>query len=383
MIVGLALILPAAATSEVTTPVAEASGRSCTGWKSTTNPPKSIRVYRNATGKVEVVNFRRYVEVVTASEWGSHLPMAAIEAGAVAVKQWAWNRALAGRHRPSYVANGQCYDVTDGTRDQLYKPERKLPNAKIKSAVANTWDITVRKGGKFFQTGYRRGSKVPCGRDADNVRLYARSVIDCARQGKSRAQIQAIYYGPTLTIHSSRGVVAASQPKPAATPKPEPKSTPKPKAQATPKPEPKATPKPKAQATPKPEPKATPKPRPQPTPTPTPDPTLVIHEALAPGPDGDPLTPDGPIAPMPVPSVDLHAMALTASTNAEPWALACELIRAELGEEAAAYLDAMPVNLSCAEIVVSWVPSRRGMQIDRPTPMAAGGPAVGMERLVF
>jgi hypothetical protein len=339
VLVGLALIVPAAATSEVTTPVAEASGRSCTGWKSTTNPPKSIRVQRKATGKVEVVDFRRYVEVVTASEWGSHLPKAAIEAGAVAVKQWAWNRALAGRHRPSYVtSNGTCYDVTDTTRDQLYRPERKLPSAKIKSAVANTWDITVRKDGRFFQTGYRRGNNVACGRDADGVRLYARSVIDCARQGKSRAEIQRIYYGPTLTIHSSRGVIAASQPRPAATPKPEPKATPKPepkatpkpKPQATPKPEPKATSKPKPQATPKPEPKATPKPKPQatpapkpkstprptPAPAPAPEPELVMHEALMPAPDGYPLVPIALVAPMPVPTIDIdNAVTLSVLTD--------------------------------------------------------------------
>jgi hypothetical protein len=307
VLVGLALIVPAAATSEVTTPVAEASGRSCTGWKSTTNPPKSIRVQRKATGKVEVVDFRRYVEVVTASEWGSHLPKAAIEAGAVAVKQWAWNRALAGRHRPSYVtSNGTCYDVTDTTRDQLYRPERKLPSAKIKSAVANTWDITVRKDGRFFQTGYRRGNNVACGRDADGVRLYARSVIDCARQGKSRAEIQRIYYGPTLTIHSSRGVIAASQPRPAATPKPEPK--------ATPKPEPKATPKPKPQATPAPQPKSTP--RPTPAPAPAPEPELVMHEALMPAPDGYPLVPIALVAPMPVPTIDIdNAVTLSVLTD--------------------------------------------------------------------
>ncbi|HVM29456.1 MAG TPA: SpoIID/LytB domain-containing protein [Candidatus Limnocylindrales bacterium] len=336
--VGLALLVPAAATSEVTTPPVEAGGRSCTGWKSTTVPPDTIRVYRNATGRVEVVGFRRYVEVVTASEWGSHLPMAAIEAGAVAVKQWAWSRALAGQHRPSYVARGKCYDVTDTTRDQLYKPERKQPNARIKKAVARTWDISVRKGGRFFQTAYRRGNKVACGRDADNVRLYARSVIDCARRGKSRAEIQRIYYGPTLTIHSSGGVVAATQQKPAATPKPEPtpKATPKTEPKATPGSEPKTTAKPGA--APSPEPRATRNlsttnaqpASPQPSPGRPPEPELTMHEALLPGPDGEPLAPTALVAPMPVPQIDQYAAATLSAGDddvRDPVAVAAPLRR--------------------------------------------------------
>jgi hypothetical protein len=271
-LIAVALLFPAAAATGVSTESVVASDGSCTNWSSRTVPPDTIRVLRRS-GKIEQVGFRRYVEVVMASEWPNHLPRAALETAAVAVKQYGWSHALAGRGK--FTGNGRCYDVTDTTRHQLYKPETRSPGSNITRAVKSTWDISVRKGGQFFQTGYRRGDNVACGRDADGRKLFARSVIDCARKGKSRAQIQAIYYGNDLTIHSGGGVVAskpASQPAPKATPKP------------TPKPTPKATPKPTPRPTPKPTPKPTPRPTPKPTPTPTPE--LTTEQALEALPEG-------------------------------------------------------------------------------------------------
>ncbi|CAN5585716.1 hypothetical protein BH23CHL7_BH23CHL7_16390 [soil metagenome] len=259
-LIAVALLFPAAAVTGLGSGSVAASDGSCTNWSSRNVPPETIRVLRRS-GKIEQVGFRRYVEVVMASEWPDHLPRAALETAAVAVKQYGWSHALAGRGK--FTSNGRCYDVTDTTRHQLYKPETRSPGSNITRAVKSTWAISVRKGGQFFQTGYRRGDNVACGRDADGRKLYARSVIDCARKGKSRVQIQAIYYGSDLTIHSGGGVVAskaASQPAPKATPK------------ATPKPTPKATPKP------------TPRPTPRPTPTPTPE--LTTEQALEALPEG-------------------------------------------------------------------------------------------------
>lgn len=221
---------------------------SCTGWQSRERPPQTIRVGLG-DGSVQVIDFQRYVEIVTASEWPSYLPTAAIEAGATAVKQYAWSKALAGNHRPSYYNRaGKCFDVTDDTRDQVFRPHRVVTD-KIKQAVRDTWGLHLRRHGQFFMTGYRTGSKVRCGADADGTRLYARSVIDCARRGLSRQQIQFKYYGRSLTLHWSDGRVisfrgsqsAASVPA-TSTSTPKPKPQPKPAVRPRPAPEPASTP---------------------------------------------------------------------------------------------------------------------------------------------
>ena len=173
-----------------------------TRWASRVVPPKKISVLRTATGKVQNVSFRRYVAVVMASgEWPTRLQPATLETGAVATKQYAWYYALAGNHRPDYVNNkGTCYDVRDDTQDQLYRPERASPTRKQQDAIDRTWAITLRKGGRFFLTGYRAGSRKKCASDANGWKLFARSVETCAKQGWSRGRIQRAYYDPGLTI---------------------------------------------------------------------------------------------------------------------------------------------------------------------------------------
>jgi hypothetical protein len=132
------------------------------------------------------VPFRKYVGVVTAREWPYWLPVAARRVGAIAVKQYGWYFTLAGHHRTGFVnSNGKCYDVTDSTRDQLYKPEKTTVGRRIWRAVDYTWSISLRKNGNFFMTGYRYGADVRCGADADGRLLYERSVVDCAHRGKS------------------------------------------------------------------------------------------------------------------------------------------------------------------------------------------------------
>lgn len=243
LLLGAALVVPAAAVPAAETVFA---GGSCTGWSSTSRPPESIRVLRTS-GRVEVVDFKRYVQVVTAKEWPSYIPQAAIEAGAAAVKQFGWVKAMAGNHRPSYVTSGgKCYDVEDGTRDQLYKPELANVTTDVRRAVDSIWGLTLRKDGKFFETGYRTGTSSRCGRDANGRLLYARSVIDCARRGMSREEIQFRYYGRNLTLHWSDGRVisargersSGNQPAPTPSTAPEPTTAPARVPDPTPSPSP-------------------------------------------------------------------------------------------------------------------------------------------------
>ena len=240
-LLALAVLVPVYAASA---PAPVMAGGSCTGWKSITVPPDTIRVGRS-DGTVDEVPFRRYVGKVMGLEWPSWLPRVALQVGAVAVKQYAWYHAMEGNHRYGFVnSRGRCYDVVDSTRDQLYKPEKVRVGAKIWAAVDRTWGLTLRKNGKFFMTGYRYGADVRCGRDADGWHLYERSVVDCAKRGRTMREIQGRYLNPGLTWHdSSEGALTSltqtnTQPKSTSSTTPEPKRAPRPDQRVGPAPAP-------------------------------------------------------------------------------------------------------------------------------------------------
>lgn len=197
--ISAAVLLPAGLMAAPGALASAAPGGDCRPWTSTTTPPDYIRVLRNQSGRIDRVPFRRYVVTVLGKEWPSYLPQAVVEAGAVAVKQYAWFHALRG---PRHTADGRCFDVRDGTGDQLYKPHRSRVREDHYRAVEVTWGVALYKDGKLFMTGYRRGNKHRCGRDATGWKLYARSASRCAYGGKSYLQILRIYYGPNLDIES-------------------------------------------------------------------------------------------------------------------------------------------------------------------------------------
>jgi hypothetical protein len=174
-----------------------ASPNSCSSWSSTTRPPTHIRVLKRSTGRVVRVPFKSYVVTVMGKEWPSYLPQPVVEAGAVAVKQYGWYHAMGRSH---VSRRGQCYDVTDGVRDQLYKPGKARVRPDHHRAADKTWGVRLIKNGKLFMTGYRRGSARPCGRDHTGWKLYARSAVRCARAGHNYLSILRRYYGPNLEI---------------------------------------------------------------------------------------------------------------------------------------------------------------------------------------
>ena len=59
-------------------------------------------------------------------------------------------------------------------------------------------------------TGYRRGDKVKCGRDATGYKLFARSATQCAYSGHDWRQILRTYYGPGLDIVGGGGTSSTS-----------------------------------------------------------------------------------------------------------------------------------------------------------------------------
>lgn len=204
---GLSLLLPAGLFIASEVAAGASDGGDCSRWTSTTRPPDYIRVYRNRSGRIDRVPFRRYLVVVLGKEWPSYLPQALIEAGAVAAKQYAWYHVLQG---PRRLKDGRCFDVRDGIQDQLYKPHRSRVRQDHYHAVDATWDVTLIKNDRFFMTGYRRGDRGRCGRDANGWKLFARTGTRCARSGKDFLQILRIYYGPELAIHRDGERLSAS-----------------------------------------------------------------------------------------------------------------------------------------------------------------------------
>jgi hypothetical protein len=177
---------------------------SCTGWKDSYAPPTTIRVlrsYGSASGTVQTVDFRAYVNNVMAWEWPSTYPTASLRAGAIAVKQYGWYFTM--HYRGGTSASGACYDVKDTTSDQIYRPETRSASSTHLAAVSATWGMTIRRTkdgvvGTFILTGYRSGSITSCGAEKTGYLLYAKGVYDCGRQGKTLEEIERIYYGSTL-----------------------------------------------------------------------------------------------------------------------------------------------------------------------------------------
>jgi hypothetical protein len=200
----------------------------CTRWSSESVPPPTIRVLRTkrklvsreVAGTVQEVEFRDYVATTMAVEWPERYPIETIKAGAVATKQFAWYHVIHPRGRTVKVPDNDapdgkrevCYDVVDTTVDQYYYPEKygpgkaAGPGPKIRRALDETWDVTVRKyrpstrSSRFFLTGYRAGSATRCGADANGFKLFHNSTRACGRDGKKFREILRIYLSPNLEI---------------------------------------------------------------------------------------------------------------------------------------------------------------------------------------
>ncbi|HET6313434.1 MAG TPA: SpoIID/LytB domain-containing protein, partial [Chloroflexia bacterium] len=117
-------------------------------------PPATIRVYRTATGVVEVVPFRDYVKHVLPSEWIPTWPSEALKAGAMAVKSYAWYWVSRGGKQVSLGA-----DVKDNVDDQVYDPN--VSYASTDAAVDATFNYAMTRNGALFQAQYCAGSYGP------------------------------------------------------------------------------------------------------------------------------------------------------------------------------------------------------------------------------
>ncbi|MBA3779954.1 MAG: SpoIID/LytB domain-containing protein [Chloroflexi bacterium] len=199
---GRVCVLALALLSMLAIPAPARAATSCTGWASELVPPTTVRVKRTegpAAGRVQTVPFHDYVDVVMHAEWPASWRTETLKAGAVAVKQYAWYHAM--NYRGGYVVvDGRqvCYDVVDTWADQLYHPERfpagSVPGS-LKSASRLTWQISLRKAGAFFLTGYHAGEiDATCGSNATGIRIYQWSAENCGDRGYSMESILRTYY---------------------------------------------------------------------------------------------------------------------------------------------------------------------------------------------
>ena len=138
-------------------------------------PPAQIRVYRTATGQVEVVPFKDYIKHVLPNEWVSSWASDSLRAGAMAVKEYAWFWVAQGGKEPSLGA-----DVKDNTDDQVYDPN--VSYASTDAAVDATWQYGMTRNGALFQASYCAGS------------YQADPSVDCPWDGNYMTQWGSKYY---------------------------------------------------------------------------------------------------------------------------------------------------------------------------------------------
>ncbi|HEX3565966.1 MAG TPA: SpoIID/LytB domain-containing protein, partial [Acidimicrobiales bacterium] len=195
------------------TPIPSASGN-CGGYFSNTAPPPTINVLEfsqhTSTGAavpgteigVFQVPFQTYVENVLASEWIPSWAPDSLDAGAMAVKSYAWYFVNNWPRQGTF--NGACYNVDDSTNYQRYVPG--VTFASTTAAVLATWNTIMTNGGQIVEASYQAtltgNTNEACGSGLSNFPgvMSAWGSQNCALAGVTWPQILSIYYpGEQLT----------------------------------------------------------------------------------------------------------------------------------------------------------------------------------------
>jgi hypothetical protein len=182
-------------------------------------------------GHVETANFWDYVAVVMRAEYSTGLdkPPLWMQVGALTVKEYGWYKAMFwGGGRKAFTVTDpntgvtttttECYDVQDGTADQIYKPQQtgddgtvypgNIPTVPIYRAMAQTWHMSMRKWNatknvsRLFLSGYRSGQKVACGADYTGFKIYQQSLYDCVTKKLTLEETLREYFEPVLLANT-------------------------------------------------------------------------------------------------------------------------------------------------------------------------------------
>jgi Stage II sporulation protein/Peptidase inhibitor family I36 len=157
--------------------------------------PTTILVYRKSLNRVDRVEFKTYIKNVLPNEWPSYWPRESLRAGAIAVKNFGWYWAL---RSASKTPSGQCYDVSDHTASQVYRPGSAT--AATNAAVDATWGTRMTRGGNVFKAQYC-STTTACGHWVTGDWMSQTGSRDKAKAGWSSSRILKHYY---------RGIVLGS-----------------------------------------------------------------------------------------------------------------------------------------------------------------------------
>ncbi len=151
------------------TKIAIAIAPPCNNYNSNSTVPPNLGVGLTSGGVVYDVVYPQYfidyVKDVLPNEWWPNWHQQAYQAGAVAVRDYAWYNT--NHWRSFYVApNGKCYNVRDDQQDQVYcagcghpgDPHALGHAASTAAAVDTTWaSARMTRGGVVFSTNHEAG----------------------------------------------------------------------------------------------------------------------------------------------------------------------------------------------------------------------------------
>ncbi len=200
----------------------DSCGANSSGWTSQTEQPSTIRVYMTGqhgstdAGDVLAYDFSFYEQHVLPDEWEAGWNEAALAAGAVAVRDYAWHFVVGGSKGTIYTSAGDpdpcSYDVDDYIDYQDFDPFAPSYDS-TNIAVNRTEYYLYSRNSAIPETGYNSGSeKDSCGEDFGRRETGAMSqwgTQACAQRGDGWHEILATYYGYRLTLFGSRDPAVA------------------------------------------------------------------------------------------------------------------------------------------------------------------------------
>lgn len=165
--------------------------------------------------RVDRVPFIDYVRNVLPNEWSTSWPDASLDAGAVAVSQFAWSEAFV---KQKWRSQGYPFDVVDSTCDQVYKDrDTSRDFTRTDAAVVRMWGTVLTRRNSLITTYYRAKDEQCAGR-ADCMGQWG--TYHLANRGLSGLQILYYYYhqpsSGNLTMYGTapqqRGIVLQQSP---------------------------------------------------------------------------------------------------------------------------------------------------------------------------
>lgn len=185
---------------------------SCNGYSSNADPPPLIKVYRTATGTIDVVDFKLYVKRSLNEEMPASWDIEALRAGALAVKSYGWYWVK--NWRGGTAGGGACYDVSDNPDN--YQDYSTVPvDARIDAAVEFTWNTVPWVNGILLEGRHQRSlnnAGESCGQYANGIILSQYGAQACAANlDYNHRRIMSTYYSsPLVGFVTPRSVATIS-----------------------------------------------------------------------------------------------------------------------------------------------------------------------------